>query len=65
MVWVDNWETFYAEAEKLYIEHPDHVRATLSPPMIARNRSHPHYGSLICTDAVRDEIPARRWKARA
>ena len=41
MVWVDNWETFYAEAEKLYIEHPDHVRATLSPPMIARNRSHP------------------------
>lgn len=39
MVWVDNWETFYAEAEKLYIEHPDHVRATLSPPMIAQSLS--------------------------
>ena len=27
MVWIDNWETFYAEAEKLYLDHPDHVRA--------------------------------------
>jgi len=26
MVWVDDWETFYAEAEKLYREHPDHTR---------------------------------------
>ena len=26
MVWIDSWDTFYAEAEKLYTDHPDHVR---------------------------------------
>ena len=25
MVWIENWETFYAEAEKLFLEHPEHV----------------------------------------
>ena len=27
MVWVDSWETFFQQAEKLYLENPDHVRA--------------------------------------
>ena len=25
MVWIDNWDTFYSEAEKLFLEHPAHV----------------------------------------
>ena len=25
MVWIENWDTFYAEAEKLFLEHPEHV----------------------------------------
>ena len=25
-VLVEDWDTFYAEAEKLYVEHPDHTR---------------------------------------
>jgi hypothetical protein len=29
MTFIESWETFYAEAEKLYLEHPDHVRHTL------------------------------------
>ena len=26
MVWVDSWETFFQQAEKLYLENPDHTR---------------------------------------
>uniref|UniRef100_A0A7S2INI4 Signal recognition particle 9 kDa protein n=1 Tax=Haptolina brevifila TaxID=156173 RepID=A0A7S2INI4_9EUKA len=26
MVWIDSWDTFYAEAEKLYTDHPEHTR---------------------------------------
>ena len=26
MTFVESWEAFYAEAEKLYLEHPDHTR---------------------------------------
>merc|ERR1712087_159380 len=29
MVHIEDWETFYAEAEKLYIEHPAHTRYVL------------------------------------
>ena len=25
-VLVEDWDTFYSEAEKLYVEHPAHVR---------------------------------------
>ena len=39
MVFIDNWESFYKEAEKLYVEHPDHVRPA-TPPVSSRTRSH-------------------------
>jgi len=29
MTWVDSIETFCADAEKLYLEHPDHTRLTM------------------------------------
>ena len=34
-VYVEDWETFYAEAEKLYTEHPAHVRRACLPPSAA------------------------------
>lgn len=30
-VYIEEWETFFAEAEKLYTEHPAHVRASCAP----------------------------------
>ena len=27
MVWIESWDTFYSEAEKLFLEHPQHVSA--------------------------------------
>lgn len=35
MVWIDSWDTFYAEAEKLYTDHPDHVRTVPSTQHVA------------------------------
>lgn len=32
MVFIELWETFYSEAEKLYEEHPAHVRTCPRPP---------------------------------
>ena len=31
MVYIDDWETFYNESEKLYTEHPAHVRPAHRP----------------------------------
>ena len=30
-VYLEDWDTFAAEAEKLYVEHPAHVRDALAP----------------------------------
>ena len=26
MVFIESWDAFYEEAQKLYFEHPDHVQ---------------------------------------
>jgi len=31
MTWIESWDTFYAEAEKLFLEHPQHVSLPLMP----------------------------------
>lgn len=31
MTWIESWDTFYAEAEKLFLEHPQHVSLPLPP----------------------------------
>ncbi|EOD03951.1 hypothetical protein EMIHUDRAFT_49848, partial [Emiliania huxleyi CCMP1516] len=28
-VYIEDWDTFYAEAEKLYLDHPAHTRYSL------------------------------------
>ena len=52
MVWIDNWETFYAEAEKLYIEHPDHVRTHCAP---SRN----HTYTCLCALTLHASLSAQ------
>lgn len=39
-VYIEDWETFYHESEKLYIDHPAHVRLTPhGGPSCSRERS--------------------------
>ena len=41
MVLIESWDDFYAEAEKLYTEHPDHVRAAAcSTPYLSLAHMH-------------------------
>ena len=54
-VYHEDWETFAREAEKLYTEHPSHVRL----PACAHS-SYCVDQAIGCTDVLRDEIPAQR-----
>ena len=54
-VYHEDWETFAREAEKLYTEHPSHVRL----PACAHSSCCVDQ-AIGCTDALRDEIPAQR-----
>ena len=60
-VLVEDWDTFYSEAEKLYVEHPAHVRN----PQPGLGRHHSLIASLASADTVRHEISALRRQARA
>ena len=51
---VEDWDTFYSEAEKLYVEHPAHVRN----PQPCLDRHHSLTALLASADTVRHEVSA-------
>ena len=51
---VEDWDTFYSEAEKLYVEHPAHVRN----PQPGLGRNHSLIASPAFADTVRHEVSA-------
>ena len=59
---MEDWDTFYAEAEKLYVEHPAHVCRPAARP---RGRHLSLTVSAASADAVRHEVSALRRQARA
>ena len=61
-VYLDDWDTFYAEAEKMYVDHPAQVRKGRAADVRCHVATYPVPIRCASTDALRYEIQTLRWQ---